>query len=204
MSSRHNSGSAPITSRIEWISFNGNEGENVTDFLHEVKHIALVQGRQRDEEWMSDYVESGGNALRWFTNFERDTAGSWTALRKALLDRFGPPDIKHILQAAPAEIVVNAASSSGRRVPNLDSTIEPLQNSIARLRTTSATSGPELQRQIDSATKSQVDLKRGVTDLETQMKAGSATANVNSQSQVNAGSQPIAEVQISPACPNTR
>ncbi|KAG9006727.1 hypothetical protein FRB94_013851 [Tulasnella sp. JGI-2019a] len=97
MSNTPDSASGPSVSRIERLNFNGTDKEDVTDFVREVKRIAMDQGRQRDQEWMVDYAESclGGTAIRWFSQLDeiskREAMISWDALRQRLLDRFGPP-----------------------------------------------------------------------------------------------------------------
>ncbi|KAG8867564.1 hypothetical protein FRB97_003221, partial [Tulasnella sp. 331] len=203
MSSRRNSGSTPINTPIERISFNGNGGEDVTEFLREVKRIALDQGRQRDQEWMIDYVESclGGSALRWFSKLEEDSLVSWKELRNALLDGFGPPDTKHIPQAAaPAATVTNAVPGLGSGISNLESAIERLQQSIARLKTASAATTVHLQQQIDaiaeSVTKSQADLKKQISDPETQVS--------NRKPQLNTGAKSVINLQPGPTSPITQ
>ncbi|KAG9027448.1 hypothetical protein FRB95_007748 [Tulasnella sp. JGI-2019a] len=43
---------------LEHITFDGNGSEDVTIFLQSVKRVALVQGRQRDDDWIVDYTEA--------------------------------------------------------------------------------------------------------------------------------------------------
>lgn len=163
MSSRRNSGTGPTTSTVEQISFNGTEAEDVTEFLRDVKRIALKEGPPRDQEWMFDYAESclGGSALRWFSSLEEGRIVSWNGLRAALLERFGPLDTtKHITQPAPAASITNVASGSSGNIPSLLLKIERLETSIAQL-------GTNLQRQIDVCTESVTKVQ---TDLTSRIK----------------------------------
>ncbi|KAG9017363.1 hypothetical protein FRB93_007477 [Tulasnella sp. JGI-2019a] len=89
--------SAFMAPSLELLTFNGTDNEDVTLFVRDVKRVAMAQGRQRDQEWMVDYVESclGGQAMRWFSQLDVDSDDqaplSWRALRQGLLNRFGAP-----------------------------------------------------------------------------------------------------------------
>ncbi|KAG8855855.1 GTP-binding protein [Tulasnella sp. 330] len=85
------------SSEPELISFNGRDGEEVTEFLRSVKRVALAEGRQRDDQWLMDYTESclAGPALQWHLYLEDKTLSSWRGLQRALLNRFAP------MKAAP-------------------------------------------------------------------------------------------------------
>lgn len=80
-------------SHLEHITFEGKPTEDVTTFLQSVKRVAIAQGRQRDDEWQVDYVESclAGDALRWFSELEEGTLGSWRTVRNAFLRQFSTP-----------------------------------------------------------------------------------------------------------------
>lgn len=76
---------------LEEISFDGNESENVSLFLQSVKRVAFAQGRQRDNEWLADYVETCliDEALEWYDALDEKTQGDFKSLRTAMLQRFG-------------------------------------------------------------------------------------------------------------------
>lgn len=83
---------------LEQVSFEGTDGEDVTLFLRSVRRVAFAQGLQRDEQWLTDYVESclAGPALIWHLDLDETVGCSWAALQRALLSRFAVPP-----QAAP-------------------------------------------------------------------------------------------------------
>ncbi|KAG9034129.1 GTP-binding protein [Tulasnella sp. JGI-2019a] len=87
----------------ELLNFTGNETEDVTVFLRDVKRIAHAQGRQDDDKWLIDYVELclAGSALRWFSELNDDVTGSWKSLRRAFLQRFEPPTAPDPAAATP-------------------------------------------------------------------------------------------------------
>ncbi|KAG8987749.1 GTP-binding protein [Tulasnella sp. JGI-2019a] len=90
----------------EELKFSGRTSEDVTMFLQRVKKAALVQGRQRDDDWQIDYAEAclTGEALRWFSGLGKETPNTWAALRTGFLRRFGaPPD--------PATIPTSASTA---------------------------------------------------------------------------------------------
>ncbi|KAG8990852.1 hypothetical protein FRB94_013037, partial [Tulasnella sp. JGI-2019a] len=92
------------TSGLDFGSFGGTPNEDVTLFLREVKRVAIVEGRQRDEKWMVDYAESCliGPALRWYHELEDSNLQSWKTLRGAFLSRFDPSSLVNVPAAAKA------------------------------------------------------------------------------------------------------
>ncbi|KAG9034137.1 hypothetical protein FRB95_013782 [Tulasnella sp. JGI-2019a] len=98
--------SAPTT----LLNFCGNDSENVTIFLRDVKRAAHAQGRQDDDKWLTEYVELclAGSALRWFSELDDEVAKSWKPLRRAFLQRFKPPLVPNPAAPPPP----NALSSS--------------------------------------------------------------------------------------------
>ncbi|KAG8871058.1 hypothetical protein FRB98_001088, partial [Tulasnella sp. 332] len=168
MNSRQGYGSGPSASRVERISFNGTPSEDVTEFVREVNRVALDQGKRGDDAWMVHYVEAclGGNAIRWFSGLEEDVTSSWKGIRHTLLARFGPPDGRHVPQAAT---IPNSPIGPGNYIASLEMTIKRLEMSIAQLEATSSTTTASLQRQVDICTKSvtrmQADLTSRITHL---------------------------------------
>ncbi|KAG8872631.1 GTP-binding protein [Tulasnella sp. 331] len=77
-------------SPLEQISFNGEGGEDVTEFLRNVKRVALAEGHQRDDDWMIDYVESclAGPALKWLLDQDDNEPASFRGLQRAMISRF--------------------------------------------------------------------------------------------------------------------
>lgn len=73
-------------------------------FLQSVKRVAIVQGRQRDDDWMVDYVEAclTGEALRWFVTLDDFTLGSWRTVRNAFLHQYAAPVVQRAPASAPA------------------------------------------------------------------------------------------------------
>ncbi|KAG8843021.1 hypothetical protein FRB96_004474, partial [Tulasnella sp. 330] len=183
MSSQRNSASGPPTSRVERIRFNGTESEDVTEFVREVNCIAIDQGKRKDNEWIVEYAESclGGNAIRWYSELEGDEIATWNGLRKGLLNRFGPPDGKHVPQAAPAATVPNAAPLLESRLANIDTTISDLQTSFSDLQTSVS------------------DLQTSVSDLQTSVsrtEALSTTLAANLQLHIDSSDELIKKMQI--------
>ncbi|KAG8854788.1 hypothetical protein FRB96_007317 [Tulasnella sp. 330] len=84
--------SSPILNTIplQEITFDGNESENVSLFLQNVKRVAFAQGRQRDDEWLADYVETCliDDALEWYDTLDKDIQRDFSSLRTAMLERF--------------------------------------------------------------------------------------------------------------------
>ncbi|KAG8992844.1 GTP-binding protein [Tulasnella sp. JGI-2019a] len=80
-----------LNAQTELLTFNGSDTSDVTLFLQNVKRVAFVQGRQRDDAWLVDYTEISltGEALRWFHRLDGEAIGSWKALCGAFLLRFG-------------------------------------------------------------------------------------------------------------------
>ncbi|KAG8848027.1 hypothetical protein FRB96_001319 [Tulasnella sp. 330] len=93
-------------SPVENITFEGKGNESVTQFLQRVKQVAFAQGRQRDQEWLADYVETclSEKALEWYISLDEDTQRNFTRLRIAMVERFRsstPVNIAPAPAAAP-------------------------------------------------------------------------------------------------------
>jgi len=130
-----NSSSDDLTTPLESLEFAGTPSEDVTHFLGAIKRVAVVQRRQREDEWMIDYVESclRGQALRWFDSLPPATIESWNLVRRAFLMRFDSD--KSLAQApAPAAAAPTVITPAGvgrfipQALPNapLPSEITPL------------------------------------------------------------------------------
>ncbi|KAG8868928.1 hypothetical protein FRB98_003120, partial [Tulasnella sp. 332] len=97
---------------MEDLTFGGNETESVTVFLQRVKRVAFMQGRQRDQEWLVDYVETClvEKALVWYTKLEERTRSDFNSLRVAMLEHFAiPVSIPPAAPAAPAAAAPTAS-----------------------------------------------------------------------------------------------
>ncbi|KAG8863158.1 hypothetical protein FRB96_009340 [Tulasnella sp. 330] len=185
----HNSDSESPPSRVERISFNGADSEDVTEFVREVNRIALDQGRWRDQEWMANYAEAclGGSAIRWFSGLEEDFITSWRELRRALLDRFGPPSGRQEPRAAgTAATISDAASAFSNRLTSLETTVERLQMSNAQFQTISE----NLQRQVDACSQL-------VTELQVDARSYIAQTRPDSLSAMQ-----LHDVTIAPSSPS--
>lgn len=106
-----------VAAPLEQLVFGGTHSEDVTDFLRAVKRVAVIQGRQRDDEWMIDYVESclKGQAMRWFDALP--TVESWSQIRRALLVRFDSPVTSTEAPTAAAVAPAAPAPLSRPRAP---------------------------------------------------------------------------------------
>lgn len=84
------SATQPNLANLEFLSFGGKNGENVTSFLQNVARIAFLQSKQADDAWLLSYVETclTGQALRWFCGLEDEAIESWRSLRRAFLRDF--------------------------------------------------------------------------------------------------------------------
>lgn len=105
------------SSSPEQISFDGRHGEDVTDFLRDVKRIALAEGQLHNDQWLIDYAETclAGPALKWFLDLDDDVLASWRGLQKALIERFDSAQATLIAQQpAPDALqpIVRPAESS--------------------------------------------------------------------------------------------
>ncbi|KAG8993511.1 hypothetical protein FRB94_013262 [Tulasnella sp. JGI-2019a] len=78
---------------LERITFEGKDTEDVTLFLQNVKRIAFMQGRQRDDGWLADYVETclSGEALLWYIPLDEDFKRNFSLLRIAMVEHFAAP-----------------------------------------------------------------------------------------------------------------
>ncbi|KAG8888662.1 GTP-binding protein Rab-3D [Tulasnella sp. 332] len=109
------------SSEPELISFNGRDGEEVTEFLRSVKRVALAEGRQRDDQWLMDYTESclAGPALQWHLYLEDKTLSSWRGLQRAFLNRFAPMKAAPMVpEPAPAAFRPIEVASSAPPLPS--------------------------------------------------------------------------------------
>ncbi|KAG8848028.1 hypothetical protein FRB96_001320 [Tulasnella sp. 330] len=81
------------TSSPEELIFYGKEDEDVTSFLQKVKRVAFGQGRQRDQEWLVDYLETclSGKALIWYLGLDEKSKSSFTTLSIAMIGHFPVP-----------------------------------------------------------------------------------------------------------------
>ncbi|KAG8871455.1 hypothetical protein FRB97_008669 [Tulasnella sp. 331] len=97
---------------LENLTFEGKDGESVTAFLQSVKRVAFSQGRQRDDEWLVDYLETclSEEALVWYDELDDGIRGNYKILRSAMLQRFGAPAPKAPSPAAAAPMPVSPAA----------------------------------------------------------------------------------------------
>ncbi|KAG8986453.1 hypothetical protein FRB93_005285 [Tulasnella sp. JGI-2019a] len=114
----------------EILTFSGNPSEDVTTFLGSVKRVAITQGRQKDDAWIADYVESclRGKAMKWFDAASVGDPSSfsrWQSLRRTFLERFdSSPD------QPPAHTPPAAATAAAWAPPVQMNMNAPLPESI--------------------------------------------------------------------------
>ncbi|KAG9014478.1 hypothetical protein FRB95_007160 [Tulasnella sp. JGI-2019a] len=118
---------------LEQITFEGKGSEDVTVFLQSIKRVAMIQGRQRDDDWMVDYTEASltGDALRWFSDLDEGTLRSWRTVRNAFLKRFTAPVTNSVGVPVPAAAVGASAAARPRVVPQKPSR-HPLPSEVLR------------------------------------------------------------------------
>ncbi|KAG8848029.1 hypothetical protein FRB96_001321 [Tulasnella sp. 330] len=90
-------------SPLEELTFGGKEDEDVTLFLQKVKRVAFAQGRQRDQEWLMDYLETClvGKALLWYLELDGTPKSNFTSLSIAMIRNF-PVAASASIPPAPA------------------------------------------------------------------------------------------------------
>ncbi|KIO23821.1 hypothetical protein M407DRAFT_26750 [Tulasnella calospora MUT 4182] len=68
----------------------GAEGLSCHQFIRAIREQARAAGKQRDDQWMADYVCVcfDGEALKWFESLEDETQSDWKLLRRAILARY--------------------------------------------------------------------------------------------------------------------
>ncbi|KAG8879751.1 hypothetical protein FRB97_001447, partial [Tulasnella sp. 331] len=115
-----------LTLHLENITFQGKEMEDATQFLQNVKRVAFAQGRQRDQEWLVDYVETclAGDALEWYTELDEETRFNFDHLRIAMIKRFRVTTPANIQPAPPAAVpphtggvTTGGSSTAGSQIP---------------------------------------------------------------------------------------
>ncbi|KAG8871271.1 GTP-binding protein [Tulasnella sp. 332] len=110
------------------LTFGGAPNEDVTAFLGAVKRVAVLQGRQRDDQWIVDYVESclRGDAMRWFDGIGPGaTQLEWGPLRRLFLERFKNHNMPPASASAPP-----AAPPAAMRLLVQPSPLPPLYTAI--------------------------------------------------------------------------
>ncbi|KAG9018346.1 hypothetical protein FRB93_000049 [Tulasnella sp. JGI-2019a] len=110
------SGTGSDASSLELVTFDGSG--DVTIFLQNVMRVALVQGRQRDDDWMVSYAEASltGDALRWFVGLNEVSLRSWRSVRNAFLARFTAPAARVTVSKHPLPSEVSQNSVQGGNV----------------------------------------------------------------------------------------
>ncbi|KAG8878158.1 hypothetical protein FRB97_002752 [Tulasnella sp. 331] len=100
---------------LENITFGGKDTEDVTLFLQNVKRVAFAQGRQRDCDWLADYVETclTGRALLWHDTLDEKTSSDYKLLRTAMLQYFVAQIPTANIPSAPPAAPSKPFSASG-------------------------------------------------------------------------------------------
>ncbi|KAG8906556.1 hypothetical protein FRB99_006670 [Tulasnella sp. 403] len=76
------------------LRFSGIGGVQCEEFIHIVRQRALAAGKQRDNDWIIDFVTSCfiGDALRFHTTLDEEVRNNWWLLQCALLQRYPAPE----------------------------------------------------------------------------------------------------------------
>lgn len=93
-----------MASSAAQLNFSGKDTEDVTELLQAIQRAAFAEGRQRDNDWRVDLLETSliGEALRWDSNLEEEEQYSWVTLRRKLIERFDPRYGRHTAPEPPA------------------------------------------------------------------------------------------------------
>lgn len=71
--------------------FRGEEGQEVEEFIRQVRAHAFEKGKLRDDRWVAEYTSTlvSGSALLWYENLDDTTQQSWDKLKDRLLLEYG-------------------------------------------------------------------------------------------------------------------
>lgn len=77
--------------------FRGIDGKECEEFIYMIRLRAMAAGKVRDKEWIADIAGTAfvGDALRWYAELDEDVQEDWLLLRRALLSKYPPPEIRH-------------------------------------------------------------------------------------------------------------
>ncbi|KAG8906557.1 hypothetical protein FRB99_006671 [Tulasnella sp. 403] len=72
------------------LRFSGTDGVQCEEFIHVVRQRALAAGKQRDNDWIIDFVTGcfTGDALRFYATLDEEVRNDWWLLHGALLQRY--------------------------------------------------------------------------------------------------------------------
>ncbi|KAG9029366.1 hypothetical protein FRB95_005373 [Tulasnella sp. JGI-2019a] len=75
---------------VDWLSFSGEQSENLRTFIQGVHKFAFAHGRQSDGVWMADYVYGclSDDALKWFDSLDAEVQRDWSKLKPAMIEKF--------------------------------------------------------------------------------------------------------------------
>ncbi|KAG8993228.1 hypothetical protein FRB93_002065 [Tulasnella sp. JGI-2019a] len=76
----------------EDLTFTGTDAAECERFIGAVRRHAYLNGKQRDDEWITDLVATclSGAALKWHVKLPGQIAWHWGNLQEAMIDRFAP------------------------------------------------------------------------------------------------------------------
>lgn len=74
------------------LEFRGGDANECEEFVTAVSRLVLSVGRQRDDNWIADFVASclAHDALRWWDTLDPSVQQSWKHLRQAMLFKYRP------------------------------------------------------------------------------------------------------------------
>ncbi|KAG8878521.1 hypothetical protein FRB97_002431 [Tulasnella sp. 331] len=112
---------------LERLTFEGTAGENVTQFLQAVNRVAFAQGRQRDQQWLSDYLVTclAGDALVWYLKLDESTRCDFYMLSIAMIEQFRIANPEYIPYAPPAAAPTSPPGSSSVKTLKSSITLPP-------------------------------------------------------------------------------
>lgn len=81
-----------LSKAVDNLEFRGEDSEECNKFISAVLNYAFTQGKQRDDEWVADFVATcfRDDALRWWTGLNPHTQESWKQLRHAMTQYYRP------------------------------------------------------------------------------------------------------------------
>lgn len=97
-------------------SFHGRSGEEAETFVHLVYDRALDAGKQRDNQWLADFVLAcfKGGALRWFSSLDPTIQNDWRLLQEAIFKEYPSDDVSGLPRTTPTPAASVASAYPGK------------------------------------------------------------------------------------------
>ncbi|KAG8906555.1 hypothetical protein FRB99_006669 [Tulasnella sp. 403] len=101
------------------LRFSGISGVQCEEFIHIVRQRALAAGKQRDNDWIIDFVTPCfiGDALRFHATLDDDVQDNWRLLQRALLQKYPAPEERVVdyRRFSPANPTIPSPASAPRQ-----------------------------------------------------------------------------------------